>query len=408
MASGAAGPGRGGRLQQLARGGGRRQQRLGQWTTPGHCAPHAGGGRRETQSRRPARPRRPLGHLVELHGSAGQAAAGADALVDRLGGGEIEVETRRRRRKWRWSMGNWGSGGEGLVYCVGEVGGWISRVWTARIADTPVIIFVLGVAWCKTRLRNYGGDRERGGMSIMEATENEACMHAPGAIHACTILSHSRRRTCMLLGRTVADGCLDHNWARDIRGELSVEAIRGYLNLWGTIQAVPRADGADNSFHWKWTTDGSFSSKSAYLTLFHGTTALPGAANVWNSFAPLKFKLHAWLALRRRCWTADRRRKRGLPTHILCPLCGTSEGTLDHVTLRCPFALAIWTGVVARLRLPNIVPSENAEIGEWWPAAVERFAVADRRTANSFIMLVMRILWLERNARVFERSPTTA
>jgi hypothetical protein len=208
--------------------------------------------------------------------------------------------------------------------------------------------------------------------------------------------------------RTVAEGCLDHNWARDIRGELSVEAIRGYLNLWGAIQAVPRADGADDSFRWKWTADGSYSSKSAYLTLFHGTTALPGAANVWNSFAPLKFKLHAWLALRRRCWTADRRRKRGLPTHILCPLCGTSEETLDHITLRCPFALAIWTGVVARLRLPNIVPSENAEIGEWWPAAVERFAVADRRMANSFIMLVMRTLWLERNARVFERSPTTA
>jgi hypothetical protein len=94
--------------------------------------------------------------------------------------------------------------------------------------------------------------------------------------------------------------------------------------------------------------------------------------------------------------------------HILCPLCGTSEKTLDHITLRCPFTLAIWTGVVARLRLPNIVTSENAEIGEWWPAVVERFIVADRRTANSFIMLVMRTLWLERNARVFERSPTTA
>jgi hypothetical protein len=43
----------------------------------------------------------------------------------------------------------------------------------------------------------------------------------------------------------------------------------------------------------------------AYLTLFHGTTALPGATNVWHSFAPLKYKLHGWLALRRRCWTAD-------------------------------------------------------------------------------------------------------
>jgi hypothetical protein len=50
----------------------------------------------------------------------------------------------------------------------------------------------------------------------------------------------------------------------------------------------------------------------------------------------------------------------------------------------------------------------NAEIGEWWPASVTRFATVERKTANSFIMLVMRSLWLERNTRVFERSSSTA
>jgi hypothetical protein len=60
-----------------------------------------------------------------------------------------------------------------------------------------------------------------------------------------------------------------------------------------------------------------------------------------------------------------------------------------------------------RLNLPNTVPSGNAEIGEWWPAAVARLASLERKTANSFIMLVMRTLWFERNARAFERSSTT-
>jgi hypothetical protein len=46
-------------------------------------------------------------------------------------------------------------------------------------------------------------------------------------------------------------------------------------------------------------------------------------------------------------------------------------------------------------------------IGEWWPEATARFASRDRRTANFFIMLVMRTLWLERNARVFNRKATT-
>jgi hypothetical protein len=101
--------------------------------------------------------------------------------------------------------------------------------------------------------------------------------------------------------RTVATSSLNHSWARDIRGELLVEAIRGFLNLWGAIHAVPRAGGAEDSFRWKWTTDGSYSSKSAYLTLFHGTTALLRVENLWHSFFPLKFKLHEWLALHRWC-----------------------------------------------------------------------------------------------------------
>jgi hypothetical protein len=206
----------------------------------------------------------------------------------------------------------------------------------------------------------------------------------------------------------LADGTLNHGWARDFYGELTVDTLRDYLRLWSAIQAVAHlAHGEADSSRWKWTADGCYSSKSAFLTLFHGTMALPGAPHVWHSFALLKFKMHAWLALRRRCWTADRPRRRGLPTHITCPLCGSREETLDHITFLCPFAVAIWTGAVTRLKLPNIVPSENAEIGEWWLAVVTRFAAVERRTANSFIMLVMRTLWLERNARVFERSSTT-
>jgi hypothetical protein len=131
--------------------------------------------------------------------------------------------------------------------------------------------------------------------------------------------------------RTVADGLPEHMWVRDISGELTFGALRGYLKLWGAIQNVQRRGiDEDDAFRWKWTASGSFTAKSAYLTLFHGTTALAGAANVWNSFAPLKHKMHAWFALRRRCWTADRRCRRWLPSHILCPLCGSREETIPQ------------------------------------------------------------------------------
>jgi hypothetical protein len=40
--------------------------------------------------------------------------------------------------------------------------------------------------------------------------------------------------------RTVADGLPEHEWVRDISGELTLGALRGHLKLWGAIQDVQR------------------------------------------------------------------------------------------------------------------------------------------------------------------------
>jgi hypothetical protein len=57
---------------------------------------------------------------------------------------------------------------------------------------------------------------------------------------------------------------------------------------------------------------------------------------------------------------------------------------------------------VGRLGLPDIVPVGDDGINEWWTRATHRFPLADRKKANSLIMLTLRMLWLERNARVFD------
>jgi hypothetical protein len=202
--------------------------------------------------------------------------------------------------------------------------------------------------------------------------------------------------------RSVRDGLEGNAWATDISGQLSVPAIVQYLRLWEAVTLVPWPGVGEDRFSWKWSADGRFSSKSAYRVLWHGTCALPGATLVWDSFAPLQYKLHAWLALRRRCWTADRRLRRGLPTHTVCPLCNVANETLDHLSLHCTFSQAVWSGLVTRLGLPDIVPLGDDGINEWWLQAAHRFPPADRKKANSLIMLTLRMLWLERNARVFD------
>ncbi|KAM0912735.1 hypothetical protein ACQ4PT_012611 [Festuca glaucescens] len=101
--------------------------------------------------------------------------------------------------------------------------------------------------------------------------------------------------------RTIRDGLAENSWALDISGMLTVDAIVEYLRLWAAVRGVPFDDGdtlAPDSFRWKWRGDGHFMSCTAYRVLFHGTTGLPDAHLIWSSFVPLKYKMHAWLALR--------------------------------------------------------------------------------------------------------------
>jgi hypothetical protein len=58
--------------------------------------------------------------------------------------------------------------------------------------------------------------------------------------------------------------------------------------------------------------------------------------------------------------------------------------------------------LVASLGLPAIIPAAGMEINGWWSRAAKSFAATERKKANSLIMLALRALWLERNARIFE------
>jgi hypothetical protein len=135
---------------------------------------------------------------------------------------------------------------------------------------------------------------------------------------------------------------------------------------------------------------------------------MSGAAEIWHAFAPFKVKFHAWLALQNRCWTADRLVRRGLPTHAVCPLCSAAGETMDHLSLQCTFAASVWTGASQQLGFAIPSPSPQSVLSKWWLDAVANLSKADAKVANSFVMLTIRSLWLERNARVFENSPSPA
>jgi hypothetical protein len=168
----------------------------------------------------------------------------------------------------------------------------------------------------------------------------------------------------------VRDGLQGAALVLDIVGELSVNAVVQYLKPWTELHNTAIGDGMD-TFSWKWTADGNFTSRIAYRAFFFGRTHLPGAAQVWHAFAPFKYQFHAWLALRKRCWTTDRLARRGLPTHALCPLCMSAGETMDLLSVQCLFVAIVWTSASQRLSFFMPTPTAQSTLTLWWPDVVQ-------------------------------------
>ena len=92
-------------------------------------------------------------------------------------------------------------------------------------------------------------------------------------------------------------------------------------------------------------------------------THCPIATDTW---APLRVKLFLWLVLRRRHWTADKRRRHGLDTHELCFLYAQEPETIDDIIVSCSFSQQVWWEVRAVLHETRHLPACHS-ILDWWP-----------------------------------------
>lgn len=136
--------------------------------------------------------------------------------------------------------------------------------------------------------------------------------------------------------------------------------------MWHAIQGTVLTDQPDKLV-WRWSSDGLFSTSSAYLALQQGSQAIPGCIQIWETWAPPRVKLFLWLSIRRSQWTADRRRKRGLETRDLFYLCDQQAETIDHIVVDCPSSKQIWHAATSALGSP--LPQQPTRTLLEWRAA---------------------------------------
>jgi len=81
-----------------------------------------------------------------------------------------------------------------------------------------------------------------------------------------------------------------------------------FVALWDAVQQIQLTDTPDQIF-WRWTANGTYTTKSAYLAQLKGTFCSFDADAIWHAHAEGKHKFYrffAWLLVQNKVLTADK------------------------------------------------------------------------------------------------------
>ena len=115
-----------------------------------------------------------------------------------------------------------------------------------------------------------------------------------------------------------------------------------------------------------------------------------------DSRCPLSLKLHMWLALKNRLWTADILQKRGLPHPPQCPLCSQDTETGEHLLVQCVFAREVWHTVLQWRGLQGLTPGPDSTAAQWWTDLAAALPCKKmKKEVSGLVILTARFIWLE-------------
>jgi hypothetical protein len=194
--------------------------------------------------------------------------------------------------------------------------------------------------------------------------------------------------------------CLDGRWLDDIPADLDALAIDQLLAVADRVEGLSITAGVPDIFRWNWGAKETYSAKACYLGMFHGSVEMAGALQVWKSRAPAKCRFFLWLALRDRCWTADRLERRGLPRPLACPFCDQAQESIVHLLLGCVLARTVWATCLRWWDREDRLPPQGISLADWLQSW--RGRVVDAREYWTGVALICWCLWRHRNDVVFE------
>ncbi|KAL8508390.1 hypothetical protein ACS0TY_018850 [Phlomoides rotata] len=165
-------------------------------------------------------------------------------------------------------------------------------------------------------------------------------------------LSNQQDETISRMGRwEESEWVWELKWRRSLRKSEQILLNELMLHL---SRAVLRRN-EDDTWRWRHTSNGIFTTDSAYQNL--GSRAVAETEDqqrqaafhrLWKSYAPRRYQAIVWKLLHNRLPTKEKLQRMGIipvSEDIKCALCGEDDKTIDHLLGKCRIVHSIWAKI---------------------------------------------------------------
>jgi hypothetical protein len=121
-----------------------------------------------------------------------------------------------------------------------------------------------------------------------------------------SLFQKSKRKKISVLKATE-----NNRWISHITPILTFDELHDFILLWEEITSVTRVEDSEDKIKWKWTSDGIYTTHSAYQIQFRGRYKKLAAVSIWRAKAEPKCRIFAWILLQHKILTVNNLAKQG-------------------------------------------------------------------------------------------------
>lgn len=195
----------------------------------------------------------------------------------------------------------------------------------------------------------------------------------------------------------------NNHWLAMLHQITTVEEINDLVHLGDRLRQVVLDENVKDDITWNWTGNGQYSTKSAYLAQFNGTTAPANFSLIWSSRAEPKHRFFGWLILHKRTLTAENLLIRHWPCDWICSLCRDAFEDATHLAKDCAFTQTVWKQICDWHGYQHI-HTDSQSIADWMEGLESIRPTSDRKKIIGMLLTSWWHVWLERNRRVFQKK----